>query len=237
MFRMWKRWLLLAIQVAAVAVTTALGVYQYLVKPENVDWPIESACLAAIFLLTILGAYYTYINPVRELNSFVIAVLDAQAQHLVDAANARNMDIRLNIAIVSACVLQWAWPLRRFRIVWDCGMKYASDAFVTFSVSKGVAGEAYRSRRDKLVNMEISGNDDLKKWGFSKKETSVFPKFTAVWSLPVFRLGPGDRPTGKICGMLNLDSTTAGAFSILTAYPEFGRLLGELRELLCKLNL
>jgi hypothetical protein len=210
MFRIWKRWLLLGLQVSAVAATTALGLYQYIVKPENVDWQIEAPFLAAIFVLTLLGAYYTYINPVRELNAFVVAVLDNQAQHIVDSAKANGIDIRLNIAIVCIYPIQFSWPLKRFRIVWDRGMKYAPDAATAFPVSKGVAGQAYRNRRDKLVNMEISGNQDLSKWGFTKKEAAVFPTFTAVWSLPVFRLGPGDRPTGKICGMLNLDSTTTG---------------------------
>ncbi|HWF66864.1 MAG TPA: hypothetical protein VN670_06150 [Acidobacteriaceae bacterium] len=225
------------VQVIAVLATAFLGFYQYIVKPEKVNWTIESAFLLAIFVLTVLGAYYTFISPVRELNAFVIAVLDTHAQHLVEFAKAQGIDIRLNIAIVSVYPFQWAWPLKCVKIVWDYGMKYAPDASTTFAVSKGVAGEAYRSRRDKLVNMEISRNQDLTRWGFSKKEASVFPNFTAVWSLPVFRLGPNERPSGKICGMLNLDSTSAGAFGVLTKHLEIGKLLGKMRELLCKLNL
>jgi hypothetical protein len=234
---MWKRWLLFTFQVAAVAATAALGLYQYLVPPSAMKWRVELAFLAAIFLFTALGAYYTYVSPARELKAFVIAVLEAQAQHIVDFAKSQGIDIRLNIAVVSFYPLQWAYPPKRFKIVWDCGMKYAPDAFTTFPVSKGVAGEAYRRRRDRLVNMEIAENQKLEKWGFSKKEASCFPKFTAVWSLPVFRLGAGDRPTGKICGMLNLDSTSTGAFAVLTTHLEIGTLLGEMRELLCKLNL
>lgn len=46
-----------------------------------------------------------------------------------------------------------------------------------------------------------------------------------------------DHPTGEICGMFNLDSTTAGAFQVLTTHPEIRALLEEKRELLCKLNI
>ena len=234
MFRMWKRWLLLALQVSAVVATTALGVY---VATGHANPYVEWTLIAAIVVFTILGAYYTFISPIRELNAFVIAVLDAQAEHIVEFVKSHNIDIRLNIALVSIYPFQLAYPFKRFKIVWDCGMKYAADATTTFPVSKGVAGEAYRRRRDRLVNMEIAENQNLEKWGFSKKEASLFPKFTAIWSLPVFRLGPNDRPTGKICGMLNLDSISAGAFNVLASQREIQKLLEELRELLCKLNL
>lgn len=237
MFRLGKRWFLLTIQIAAVATTVGLGLYQYLVPANAMKWRFELAFLAAILVLTACGAYYTYISPVRELKTFVTAVLDNQAQHIVDCAKANNVDIRLNIAIVSIYPFQLSYPFKRFKIVWDYGMKYAPDAASTFPVSKGVAGEAYRRRRDRLVDMEIPRHQNLENWGFSKKEASCFPPFTAIWSLPVFRLGAGDRPTTTICGMLNLDSTTAGAFQMLTTHPEIRTLLEEKRELLCKLNL
>src|SRR6185437_4651044 len=107
MFRMWRRWFLFVVQVVAVLATAFLGLYQYIVKPENVSWRVESAFLLAIFILTVLGAYYTYINPIREMNAFVLAVLDTHAQHIVDSLKVQNIDVRLNIAV--ACIYPFQW--------------------------------------------------------------------------------------------------------------------------------
>lgn len=237
MFRMWKRRLLFALQVVAAATTAGLGIYQARVGSGRSDWHIVAPLLVVIFACSGAGAYYTQIQPARDLNAFVMAALDTQTQHILDFAAANNIAVRLNIATVCIWPFQFSWPLKRLKIVWDRGMNNAPDAVIAFAASKGVAGLAYRTRVDQLVDMEIAENQDLKKWGFSKKEASTFPKFTAVWSFPVARLGANDRPTATICGMLNLDSTTAGAYNVLKADQKIRELLEDMRELVSKLNL
>lgn len=237
MFRLWKRRLLFTLQVVAAATTAALGIYQAGVGSGKADWRIVAPLLVVIFVCTGASAYYTHIQPARDLNAFVMAALDTQAQHIVDFAQAHNIAVRLNIAMVCFWPFQLSWPLKRLKIVWDRGMNNAPDAAVVFAVSKGVAGRAYRRRRDQFVNMETPEGQDLESWGFSRKEASAFPKFTAVWSFPVERLGTNNRPTGTICGMLNLDSTTKGAYDTLKAEPKIRELLEDMRALVSKLNL
>lgn len=237
MFRIWKRRLLFALQVIAAATTAGLGIYQASVGSGKVDWRIVAPLLVVIFLCAGAGAYYTHIQPVRDLGVFVKAALDTQAQHIVDATAAHGIDVRLNIAMVCIWPFQLSWPFKRFKIVWDRGMNNAPDAAIAFAVSKGVAGEAYRTRQDRLVNMEMPELQDLKKWGFSKKEASIIPKFTAIWSFPVPRLGADQRTTQTICGMLNLDSNSSGAFDVLTNHPEIKKLLKDMWLLACALNL
>jgi len=227
-FRTRRRYVIAVI--AAVLPLASLGIGIYL-KSSTPSGTVIAIIFVGLLVLSSLSSYYNYVKPLRDLSSAVVYLLENVGQRVIDLANSDGIQARLNYL---AIVRPWRRLLcrRYFKIAWGIGMKYEPDNTVTFHISKGVAGRAFRDRRATLVNLQLPENANY--GGFSGKEKATFPTLTAIWSLPIFELDRSGDATGKILGTINLDSDTDGAANIFSGHPEYEGLLEELQDLVSK---
>ena len=228
MFHTKRRKLLFVASTILPVASITLALYIKSKSPSN---QVIGAFLLGILLLSAIIAWYSHIQPLREVSSAVTALLDAVGGRVIDLGKSDGIDPRMNYL---ALYRPWRGLfLRRFfRVRWGIGMRFSPDNAAEFHISKGIAGAAVKRRRALLIDLEEPKNQHG--WNFSSDELTGFPAFTAIWSLPIFELDRGGNATGKILGTINLDATAHGAFRILSSNMEYAELLEEFQDLVSK---
>src|SRR5437867_6648991 len=216
MFRMGRRWLTFFCSAILPIVSAAIGIY---LKSQNWSVGVLVLLVAALVILSCLLSYFNNIKPVKDVAPGIREMLEVVGQRIVDQGKRDGIDIRLNILVLYRPA-RWFFVRRFLRFCWGLGMKYDSDSAYDFPIKKGVAGEVVRTLQARLVNMDGLTNDD---WGFRAKEALIFPKFTLIWSLPVYEFDRHGAFTGKVLGTVNLHSTSSHSFEVVYGNVNYGR--------------
>jgi len=208
---------------------SAIGIYLKS-RQQNPSWPVVFSFFGALTFCALATSYYTHIKPLRDPAANGRLLLDTIGHRIIEYGKEKNLPLRLNMLLIYRPARHLFFK-RFLRIRWNLEMKFAPDGTADFDVNKGVAGAAIASGWPKLVNMEVNKDN----WGFSEKEMAMFPKFTMIWSFPMFELDKNGDPTGTRLGAVNLDSTTIGAANTMLSDHEFEELMEEFRDIASRL--
>ena len=77
---------------------------------------------------------------------------------------------------------------------------------------QGVAGMALRNMKPVLHDCESS---DRSEFGFTQKQLAQTNHVTSVWSWPIYEVDGKGHQTGKVVGVVNLDTTKPRGFAML----------------------
>lgn len=232
-----RRFLFILAPVAAIA-ATGLSIYLKLYGQQT-SWVVVGSFAAVLLLCALISSYYTYLRPLKDLNTIGRELLKLVGSRVRDYCKSKGVDVRLNVLMIYR-PFKFFFLIRRFRVRWGMSMDHAGDGAAEFGIKKGVAGEARRRGNKFAANMEDPKNKNPN-WKFSKWDLSrlKFPEHTLIWSFPVYELDKQDSPTGEILGAVNLDSLQPGAYATLIGDPavraELESMMEDLQDTVMKI--
>ena len=230
MFGMRRRWLVFFLTAILPALSLIWGLNLKL-DSESVWNARTIAILVAVLLVSLGLSYLNVLKPVRDVESGVKALLEIVGGKIIAMGEQDGIEPRLNILLCRRPA-RWFFFRRYLWVAWSLKMRGHPDVAISFPISKGVAGEAFRTKRPKLVNLEETG---VQVWGITPKEAGAFPELTAIYSVPIFEIDKQNEQTGRVIGTVNLDSRAQKAFRKIARNQEYKRGLEEFSELASKL--
>lgn len=181
---------------------------------------------AVVLLGTLLIEYRTTIRPALHVARVRHVVLTQFSAKLLDSLRDRGLVVRMNL-MVPYWSLRHVWPRRFFRIVWSQGMEDQPDVDLRLPIAHGVVGECFRTKVPVFASRQ-----DLERHRFPKKHQGAVRDLQAVCAYPVYEPARSqNQQSGRILGVLNLDSKTPGLFGVGAEPQVMSGLDEKLREL------
>ena len=162
--------------------------------------------------LTLAIEYLTNVRPAKHWEDIYPVILTQFTAPLVEfLKNERKVTPRINI-MIPIRTFRWLW-LRRYFFIWgSVGMENQPDVNIVFPVSHGVTGECFRARIPIYATPEaLKGN-----YKFPRHLRPLTEGIQAIISYPIYEPARKGRQSGRLIGVINLDSKTANAYSLLT---------------------
>jgi hypothetical protein len=161
---------------------------------------------------------YINIRPERRINELAPIALDGVAEPLLAQLKTIGAVARINLMMPTRT---WRWMrLRRyFKMRWSRGMDNQPDVNLSFRLKYGITGECFRTRQP-----VYAGPDEIRKPEFAlpRHLTGRTPDLQVIFSYPVYEVARKGHPqSGKVIGVLNLDSITPNGYNILTESAVF----------------
>lgn len=162
--------------------------------------------------LLLVEEIYVNIRPDRRINELAPIALDGVAEPLLAQLTTVGVVARINLMMPKRT---WRWlRLRRyFKMRWSRGMDNQPDVNLSFRLKHGITGACFKTRQP-----VYSGPDDIRRPEFAlpKRIAQHTPNLQVIFSYPVYEIARKGHPqSGKVIGVLNLDSTTLNAYNIL----------------------
>jgi len=179
-----------------------------------------------VFFATLLIEYRTTVRPAVHVVRVRHVLLTQLSAKLLDSLRGRGLAVRMSLMVPYWSVCH-VWPRRFFKIVWSQGMENQPDVNLRFPIAQGVAGECFETKVAVFASRR-----DLEGHRFPRKLQPAVRDLEAVCSYPVYEPPRGqNQQSGRIVGVLNLDSKTPGLFGV-GAQPQVTPGLDEkMREL------
>lgn len=239
---MGRRWFVFCLTPAVSIISLGIGIYLKW-KPDTFQWWHVFAMATVLSVCAIFASFFTNIRPLRDPNSNGELLLETIGKRIIEYGEDKGLKtkwvngeniigLRLNIMMAER---RWFIWKRHFKVRWSLGMDDSPDAAIRFPVTKGVAGEAFRERKPRVVDFEDP--DARGDWGFTDKDRGrmKFPKFTMIWSYPIFELDKGGKQTGRILGTVNIDSALPGACKLVIEDQLFLTLVSDFWQISSKI--
>jgi hypothetical protein len=161
--------------------------------------------------LLLIEEIYINIRPEKRINELAPLALDGVAEPLLAQLEEAGAVGRINLMMPRRT---WRWlGLRRyFKMRWSKGMDNQPDVNLSFRLKHGITGECFRTRQP-----VYSGPDDIRRPEFAlpKHLAQQAPDLQVIFSYPVYEPARRGNPqSGKVIGVLNLDSRTPNAYDI-----------------------
>jgi hypothetical protein len=179
---------------------------------------VYAAAGIVVFFLLVLDEYSSSVRPAKRIAEITPITLDGLAEPLLSQLKANGVVPRLNLMMPKR-TWRWCGIFRYFKIVWSCGMENQPDVNLSFRVKHGIAGECFRTRKP-----IYSSPDDIRRPAFAlpMRIARHAPDLAVIFAYPVYEPArKGRRQSGKVIGVLNLDSTSGNAYNVLMAREVF----------------
>lgn len=195
---------------------------------DEARFAIYMAAAGTVFLGYLVLEYRAVIRPALHVSRVRNPVLRVLATQLLAHIQQQGVTPRMNLQVPFR-PLRWLWCRRFFKILWFQGMENHPDVNLELPIRCGVVGECFRTKRPAVV-----GPQQLRNLlpNLPDKARSLVQDLQAVICFPVYepprRSG---RQSGRLLGVLCLDSKTANAFAVLAAPPTFDVIQERMDEL------
>jgi hypothetical protein len=218
-----KTWLTVLVRTALAGGSYAVGAGLKLF-PSAPLW-VYAAIGLAVCILTFIEQFITVVRPTRNLYEVAPLTMDDFVQPLLDMFAKYNISARMNIMIPRR---SWSPPWRKhFKIHWHTGMDNQPDVNISFPIELGVAGECFRTKEPVIVNAR----------GLSSRALPLhiqpdISHLQFVASYPIYD-PPSSKglQSGKIIGVLNLDSSTRHAYNWVASSRVYGIFDAQMRDI------
>ena len=184
---------------AALKLLPSLGVWMYL------------GLGGVVFACAAIDALATGVRPAVRMREIAPLAMDAAAAPIVAAFTAHGIAVRMNLLLARG---SWRrlWCDRFFRMAWNIGMTDSPDVNIFFPVQAGIAGRCYASRRP-----VVAGPEDIARFPLParyQRNGVDGLSYTAILCYPVYEPAREGLQSGKVIGVLTLDSLNPGALPI-----------------------
>ena len=111
---------------------------------------------------------------------------------------------------------RWRWlGLRRyFTIGWSQGIEGRPDAGMILPLGQGITGRCFRTRRPLYYNRAQAAQTTCR---LPRRLRLLTADLQAIVAFPIFEPRRGGRESGRVRGVLTLDSTAPHAGTVLTS--------------------
>jgi hypothetical protein len=197
---------------------TLIGVASYAVAiaihyvRDTASVEIYSIAGLGVLVLILTDEYFTEVRPAKRIEELAPITLDGLVDPLISQLKDNSVVVRVNLMM--ACrTWRWCWTRRYFCMKWYRGMENQPDVNIIFPVGKGISGQCFQTKRPVYANPAA-----LAQYPLPKRISLLTQHLQAVLSFPVFE-PPGKRgiQSGRLLGVLNLDSQTPNAYDLLTS--------------------
>lgn len=195
-----------------------LGVASYAVAIAVREVADQKAVLVyVVFGVVVLCAliadeYYSTVRPTKRIAELAPLALDSVAAPLLKQLQGDGIQARLNL-MMPRRTWRWCGLYRYFKIAWSLGMENQPDVNLSFRLKHGITGQCFRTKKP-----VYSGPNDICRPEFALPQRIArhAPALQVIFSYPVYEPARKDhRQSGRVIGVLNLDSTTHNAYNIL----------------------
>lgn len=195
-----------------VALTVGLPPLFGLLFPR-LSWVYVGVLLLVIVAAAGLRDYLQNVKPHVDFQRKRRHVFDLACENPMEGLREYDETARLNILEIRYLLPRKKWG--RFRPIYQRYMEGARDIHLGMRVDQGVSGEAVRTKRPCLGDLEDPNATSLLLEPDQQDKTE---DLTVVFSYPIRRLKKlkeDDQfyPTDEIIGVLNIDSSKKGAYS------------------------
>lgn len=201
----------------------------YVVAVVLRDVPDEDATevytIAGLIVLAILivQEYYVAVRPAKKIEELAPIALDGMVESLLAQLRSQGVNVRINLLILERTWRSLGY-YRYFRMKWHKGMENQPDVNITFREDFGVSGQCVR-RKEPI----FAGPEPVREYALPGEAGAVTRDLQAVLSFPVYEpASRGGIQSGKVIGVLNLDSKAPKAYDLLTN-PE---IIDQLRQVM-----
>ena len=166
---------------------------------------------AVVFVLAGIEALGSVVSPAARLREVAPLAMDAAAAPILAALNAHGIVARMNL-LRAVRTARRLWLGRFFRMAWNTGMADSPDVNISFPVSAGISGKCYGSRQP-----VIAGPEEIAKFPLParyRRNGIEALHYGAILSYPVYEPSREGLQSGKVIGVLTLDSLNPAAFPI-----------------------
>lgn len=167
---------------------------------------------AGVGILTLSIEYFTNIRPTRHWQEVAPFIVDEITAPFLDFLKEQQLTPRLNV-MVPRRTWRGAWVRRYFTIWWARGMENQPDVNITFPVGQGATGECFRRKAPIYAPPVALGTG----YHFPRSLLPLVKDIEAIICYPIYEPPRGGRQSGRLIGVLTLDSKTPGAYSLLTS--------------------
>jgi hypothetical protein len=188
--------------------------------------PLSASLGVVVFGVTFASEFATGISPARKLDEAAPIIMDEFAAPLMDLLRGRNLKPRMNVLIPKR-TWRWLWFRRYFRVEWSLGMENHPDVNIQFPLTSGVAGECFRTKRPAFANMAQIGQN-LRLPPHVERHTA---HLKAIFSYPIYEPKKRGHQSGRLLGVLNLDSEVRHAYNALTSQRMLGIVDEEMKKI------
>jgi hypothetical protein len=171
-----------------------------------------------VLVLLVVDEWFTQIKPAKRIEELAPIALDGLAEPLLSQLKNVNVAARINL-MVPCRPLRGFGLFRYFKMKWSKEMKNQPDVNIRFRITQGITGECFRSKKPVYAN---SDQIRSKPFALPKNLQSKVPALQAIFAYPVYKPAKrGQLQSGKLIGVLNLDSITNNAYNIVTDQQVF----------------
>jgi len=182
----------------------------------------------AVVALMAWEEFFSNIRPARRLEEITPLALDGFAKPLLELLDENRVRARLNF-LVPVRMARFLLLRRHFKIRWGNRMEDQPDVNIHFPIASGITGECYRTGQP-----IHAGPDELKDRRFAlpgragRRATGL----EVVFSYPIYEPPrKGGLQSGRLLGVLNLDSRTPHAYGVFMSERVFEVLDDRLRDI------
>jgi hypothetical protein len=211
-----------------------LGIASYAVAMILRDVPDTDAVLVygvagtLVLFVLLIDEYYSSVRPAKRIFELAPIALDGVSEPLLAQLKANAVAARINLMMPSR-TLRWLGLVRYFKMRWSQGMANQPDVNLSFRLNQGITGACFQNRqpiyadRDQILNGPFALPEKLRRHA---------PDLQAIFSYPVYEPARKGRPqSGKLLGVLNLDSTSSNAYNILMVTPVFDQVHANMQNI------
>lgn len=207
---MGKTWALSFFRTCLAVASYALGAGA-LFAPTRAFW-LHVSLGTIVGILTLTIEYFAEIRPARHWEDVRPIILSEVTDALFEfMENDVQIVPRMNI-MVPKRTWRWIWTCRYFVIRWCRGMEYQPDVNIKFPIKYGVVGECFKRKESVLAPPDALSED----YSFPLTLRAYTKDIQAIISYPIYCPPERGRQSGKLIGVLTLDSKTSGAYVHLT---------------------
>jgi hypothetical protein len=205
-----KTWLLAVIRAILATASYVLGASLQIVPGMALRLYLALGLLVAA--VTLIIEYFTNVRPTRHWREVAPVMVDEITTSFVEfLRDAVGVAPRLHV-MVPRRTWRWCGVRRYFVIWWSRGMDNQPDVNITFPMGQGVVGECFRQKVMIFAPPEALGEG----YRFPRKLRSLTRDLQAVISYPIYEPRTRGHQSGRLIGVLTLDSKTPNAYTLLT---------------------
>jgi hypothetical protein len=181
-----------------------------------------------VLIVLLFDEYYSSVRPTKRIQELAPIALDGVAEPLLAQLKANAVAARINL-MMPRRTWRWLGLVRYFKMCWSQGMANQPDVNLTFRLNKGITGACFQTRKPMYAdrNQILSSS-----FALPEKLQRHAPDLQAIFSYPVYEPArKGKTQSGKLLGVLNLDSTSINAYTILMMTPVFDQVHANMQNI------
>lgn len=202
-------WLTSIRRIGVPLITFALGALTKLAPALTVRDYLGAGLVIAALLS--IEEFFTNVRPAVHLKEVAPLAMDTAARQLITTFKARGIEVRMSMFRVCRPA-RYFWRHKYFKMMWNLNMQDNPDVNLSFPIDYGVSGNCFKTRSPQIADATGIASLPLPDEIMSVIGSN---KLGAVFCCPVYERRKNGRQSGRVIGVINLDSFDPNAYPLM----------------------